>query len=172
MDGMEVGLKPAGPSGGNEVDDILAPQFFQMASKGNEVLANPHFGLIDVRLTLEGSETIFGVTHEVLTGENPKEKHSTMCHMRAGEFLKLVEKSGIVFQSKPKVSVILPPGFAIVILNMNDRDVHGLRWEVTGSQQIMKGTVAFLDELVATYPSLATESHAALAKFLQTKMSA
>jgi hypothetical protein len=159
-------LKARDPTGTASLDDIFAPQFFQHRVKGSDVLASTHFGLIDVRLTLVGSEVIFGVKHDCLTGDTLKEKQKTLTQMSAGPLLQLVAAHGFCYVSKPGTAIAIPCGYALVVLNNDKKDTHGLRWQLVGSEKRRADSVAILSKLVQSWPAFEKGLHSTLLKFL------
>lgn len=170
--GIHMSLKPMEHTGTPLVDEVMGPQFFQHIGHATDVMSNTHYGLADCRITLEGSETILGVPIDKISMEGPSKVHSGMLGMQAASFLKLAKESGFVYVSQANDMVAIPPGYALLILNVyKDKACQGIRWQPLLSTQFQEKSTAYLSKVLQEYPALERGAHSALLEFL-TSMAA
>lgn len=127
--------------------------------------------MVDIRLTLEGSEIIWGVPLAQLSRAGPKAKMSSMSAMSADAFSTLAKDHGFVYISTAGSAVALPSNFGYVILNDSSANtVHGLRRLVPGSKKRLHHTKRMLKGLMRDYPTLANTAHSSLLNYLNTQV--
>ena len=68
FEAMDANLQPEAVKGDGSLEDAFAPQFVQHAASGGDCSAGTTYGLIDVRLCLEGEEVIVAVPMAELEG--------------------------------------------------------------------------------------------------------
>lgn len=134
------------------VDELTSPKFYQFFENDGEVMPSTDYGLIEVRLALEGSECVFGIEMDALAGDTITEKFATIESMTLPHFLQLVESHGFSYKSEPGAVIVIPGGYALVFINASKDVVHGMRWQKMGSQKNMKQTRAYVERVLSEMP--------------------
>jgi hypothetical protein len=160
----EISCEPFGTYEG-ELQDIMSPQFYQVLPDTCHISTGNDFGLIDCKLTLEGEEFIYGVLLSEIPGSTMLEKQKTLSDYGSDVFLCLVKRCGFFFHATPNTCIIVPGGFALVSRVEPGKHVHGLRWQLFGSDLRRKDSLAYLQLLTAGGVPV-TSSAKAVADFL------
>jgi hypothetical protein len=91
-----------------DVAGTLQPQFTQSVSGSNKVCTSTDFGLVDVRIHLEGTEFVFGLPWSRLKGSNILDKHDCLTNMKADTFLSEIEHHGFFSKQTPGTMIVIP----------------------------------------------------------------
>ena len=100
----------------SEVLDTLQPQFTQSIGGSTKVQTCTDFGMVEIRLQIEGLEHVFVVPWVDLEGDNILAKQRSLADMTMPKFLERVEKGGF-YCEQAVGSMLIIPGFVLVLLH-------------------------------------------------------
>ena len=90
---------------------MFAPQFFQHSAKAGEVTIGTTYGLVDVRICLDGGQVIIGVPFKELNGDTLKAKFGTALATSSEAFLNLAKVKGFVNRVITGSGLLIPNGY-------------------------------------------------------------
>ena len=154
----------------NELADVFALQFEKTeAGATQKFRPNTPFGLVEVKLCIEGTLHVYGVHYEAITGSSLAEKKIVLEAMDSEPFVKLAEgPSGFHAVVKAGMGLAIPGNmFAFVVIAEKGTDHMGLRWSLMGGKKRMGDTMKYLKELKPK----ATDVRHNLLAFLDGKIS-
>ena len=167
---MDVDLKPVEKATGDSaLDELFAPQFFQHGAKAGEVTIGTTYGLVDVRICLDGELIIIGVPFKELTGDTLKAKFGTALATSSEAFLNLAKVKGFVSKVTAGSGLVIPNGYVMAAFSPGDHATHGIRYQFVGTDDMARANVEFLTNLLAVYPTMVGETaHGKLLASLKT----
>ena len=154
-------------TGYNVVDEVCAPRFFQHGGQGGDLSASTSYGLLDVRICIEGCEVIYGVPMKDIEGATITEKLGVVTAMAAESFHNLAKGTGFVYVATKGSGIVIPHGFMLAFTNPDPAAAHGIRWQLLGSAKTKEATLNFLEGLIIEYPSYERAPHGAVLEVLR-----
>ena len=119
-----------------------------------------HFGCVECRLVLSGSETIFAVNHQHVPGNTLADKRGFLNTCADMDFAAVMAR-GFRMESDGSAVAIIPSGFFFVTLS---QDVRGVRWSCAGDDsdrtrvqdmvQKMVSSIAEFSQPSSGYPAM------------------
>ena len=166
--GKDLDLQQISTNGKNaNLAEIFEPKFYQALPGASTKGASTDYGLVDIRLQLEGFEHIFGIPRELVPGATLQDKHVALGEFGVDDFLAKVKDVGFYLHMGPDQLATIPGNFAIVTVADTAAAVHGIRMLIPGRALRGKETVNYLNECITFWPELKGSVHDAVAKYVQ-----
>ncbi|CAK0789754.1 unnamed protein product, partial [Prorocentrum cordatum] len=119
--------------GGTEaVNSAFNMQFWHNTKEWSQVALTPNC-LPEGRLTLQGSEVLFGVKLSAVLPVSLVEKVKAVGQMSVECFFGLVRSHGFAFKSEPGTLQIIPAGFLVIGFLVSEEPCEGMRWSFVRS---------------------------------------
>ena len=127
-------------------------------------------GPLEVRVAVEGTQRIWGVTLNELPGSTIQEKLRSVVNMGFVQLEAAVKSNGFYFIHEADTALVIPPKFAVVILTTKDGPSFGLKYSIRGSEKNLKQSVELLTKLLNDYPALKGGTRDALLTSLKSRV--
>ena len=135
-------------------------------------VSTTHFGAMEVRVVLEGSETLVGIPYDTTPGATLREKREYLMAAPVGDISKLFEADGHgpkpwILTHGPAHPAVVPSGF--LVCNFVKQTTIGLRWSFSGDLEDTQRTRKILRGIIDCYPDSVTPAtgHANVLDYLE-----
>ena len=141
------------PSSLDWCEKVYCKQFFSLRA-GAVQIGFPHFGSMEARVLLEGSEVVAGILYDKAPGANMREKRAHLFSANETEINRLVADGGWVAWHEDKVLVV-PAGY--ICITAGD-DQFGIRWSLSADAADQHRVQAALTRTVESFPEMKNPS--------------
>ena len=140
------------------------------AQEGWTHVGMPHMCCMEVRVILEGSESILGFPYDEIPGSSAKEKRVWLASASADELHERNTRGFCITYDQTEAAVI-PSGYMCV--HVAHKTTFGLRWSISSDQQDSTRVKRLLRELLAAFRELSQPStgHTGFLSFLDCDLS-
>jgi hypothetical protein len=154
------------------VANVLAPMFTQSSSKYFEMVSTTTYGLLEVKIALEGELLILGIPLELLMGESTGSKMQYLSTWTYDDLLAAIKKDnqGFCVKLTKNVGIVLPPRFALVMCAYGEHVFEGIKYQLPGNTSCKRESVLILDDLLACYKNLKGTTHEVLRNHLKVEL--
>jgi len=124
------------------------------ASEPNQVYTGlPHYGCMNARVVLSGSQVLFGMKTQEIDGADLREKKNFMVQIGAELIAqRIAEKRAFIITAEPGVLVMLPSDILYTVATLES--TVGLRWCVAGDDPECERVALSLESAMECFPEL------------------
>ena len=124
--------------------------FYQGIPQGFVVLPSTDWNMVDMRMCLQGKETLIGIPWNVLPGAKASDKADAVLRMDAKTVMQYVKERGFMYQLAPNTMVCTPGDMVLIVVNWSATEaVHGVRWQIPGTAVCLKMAIQSLGKHVS-----------------------
>lgn len=116
----------------------------------------PHFALMEARVVLEGSETVFGIPIDDCPGDDIRGKRNWLMQSSSTDVSAVVEKSGWCITHDQTAAVVIPSGCICIIVSEAETTV--MRWSMSSDEACTNRAKFTIINLLRSFKELANPS--------------
>ena len=151
-----------------KVGESVEPKFYQSSAGSCSKFLSTDYGLVDVRLQLQGTEYVFGIRRDQIAGDTMAAKLKNMGDLGADDFLHRIKEHGFAIKMEANQGCLIPgEPYMLVMVSPDDASSHGVRMLVPGGKKRSAETKAYFDKCQAEFPAAAGGSHEMIKDFAQ-----
>ena len=116
----------------------------------------PHFGLMEARLCIQGSETIMGMRTDSCPGEDLNTKRQWLASVKGEDLEEVLERGGWIVTHDGSEVVVVPSGCVYLIYTTEESIV--LRWSMSSDEACLTRTKHQIAGMLSAFKDIALPS--------------